>query len=238
MEAEEKKNSVYDVLSVIDCADKIEKKNNLSYLSWSYAWGELLKKYPDSTYKIYENNEGWNYFTDGRTCWVKTGVTVNGVERIEYLPVMDFRNKSIPANAVTSTDVNKTIQRSITKAIARHGLGLYIYAGEDLPEDCSEEVKQEQKPTTNTSGTGKNSTSNNTVKKPTAEPKKTVEPKQLTPQEECRYQELCVKFEEYENSGLFANVDKSYIDKAKYYINMRDVDGLEKMIAWCQSQNK
>ena len=62
-------------------------------------------------------------------------MTVNGIEHIEYLPVMDFRNKSIPLESVTSFDVNKTIQRSLTKAVARHGLGLYIYAGEDLPEE-------------------------------------------------------------------------------------------------------
>ena len=77
---------------------------------------------------------GWNYFTDGRTCWVKTGVTIDGLEHIEYLPVMDMRNQSIPYERVTSFDVNKAIQRSLTKAVARHGLGLYIYAGEDLPE--------------------------------------------------------------------------------------------------------
>lgn len=79
-----------------------------------------------------------NYFTDGKTCWVKTGVTVvteeTKIEHIEYLPIMDFKNKSIPADSVTSFDVNKAIQRSLTKAVARHGLGLYIYAGEDLPE--------------------------------------------------------------------------------------------------------
>lgn len=138
--AEEK--SVFETLNGIDCKDKIEKKNGLSYLSWSFAWQELLKRFPKSTYKVYENEQGWNYFTDGRTCWVKTGVTVNDIEHIEYLPVMDFRNKSIPANAVTSFDVNKAIQRSLTKAIARHGLGLYIYAGEDLPEEVAEENKQ------------------------------------------------------------------------------------------------
>ena len=66
--------------------------------------------------------------------WVKTGVTIEGMEHIEYLPVMDNRNNSIPADKVTSMDVNKAIQRSLTKAAARHGLGLYIYAGEDLPE--------------------------------------------------------------------------------------------------------
>lgn len=112
-----------------------EKKNNLTYLSWAWAWGEIKKAFPESTYTIYENSDGWFYHTDGKTCWVKTGVTVNGIEHIEYLPVMDYKNKSIPADQVTSFDVNKAIQRSLTKACARHGLGLYIYAGEDLPEE-------------------------------------------------------------------------------------------------------
>lgn len=122
-------------LNAIDCSGKVEKKNGLSYLSWAFAWAEVKKYDPNANYTIYENADGWDYFTDGRTCWVKTGVTVNGIEHIEYLPVMDFRNKSIPLESVTSFDVNKTIQRSLTKAVARHGLGLYIYAGEDLPEE-------------------------------------------------------------------------------------------------------
>lgn len=124
----------FEELNNVDVNEHIEKKNGLSYLSWAYAWGELKKKHPDANYKVYENNEGWNYFTDGRTAWVKTGVIVNGIEHIEFLPVMDYRNKSIPLESITSFDVNKTIQRSLTKAVARHGLGLYIYAGEDLPE--------------------------------------------------------------------------------------------------------
>lgn len=127
-------------LNKINVNGKTEKKNGLTYLSWAWAWGEVKKLHPDAVYTIYENTNGWNYHTDGRTCWVKTGVTVNGVEHIEYLPVMDHRNRSIPAESVTSFDVNKTIQRSLTKAVARHGLGLYVYAGEDLPEGESEEA--------------------------------------------------------------------------------------------------
>ena len=119
----------------INVSDKIEKKNGLSYVSWCYAWSEVKKLFPDATYTVYENAQGWNYHTDGRTCWVKTGVTVNGIEHIEMLPVMDFKNRSIPVEQVTSFDVNKAIQRSLTKACARHGLGLYVYAGEDLPEE-------------------------------------------------------------------------------------------------------
>ena len=103
----------------------------------------VKKNFPDAFYTIYENKDGLNYHTDGRTCWVKTGVTVNGLEHIEYLPVMDYKNNSIPLAKVTSTDVNKSIQRSLTKACARHGLGLYIYAGEDLPAGEAEAVKEQ-----------------------------------------------------------------------------------------------
>jgi hypothetical protein len=127
--------SVYEVLSKINVNDKVEKKNGLTYLSWAWAWGVLKENFPNANYIIYENKDGWNYHTDGRTAWVKTGVVVEGIEHIEELPVMDFRNKSIPLEQLSSFDVNKSIQRSLTKAISRHGLGLYIFAGEDLPED-------------------------------------------------------------------------------------------------------
>ena len=121
----------------IDVSKKTEKKGGLTYLSWAWAWAELKKLHPDAEYVVYENAQGWNYHTDGKTCWVKTGVKVEHIEHIEYLPVMDFKNKSIPSEQVTSFDVNKAIQRSLTKAIGRHGLGLYISAGEDLPEETA-----------------------------------------------------------------------------------------------------
>lgn len=130
-------------LNRIDCSEHTEKKNGLTYLSWAWAWTEFKKAFPESYYTIYETSDNIPYFTDGKTCWVKTGVTlVDGdfsLEHIEYLPIMDFKNKSIPFENVTSMDMNKTIQRSLTKAIARHGLGGYIYAGEDLPEESPEE---------------------------------------------------------------------------------------------------
>lgn len=135
------KMNYFEILNAINVSDKTEKKGKLTYLSWAWAWGELKKRHPDATYKIYENDMGWNYHTDGKTAWVKTGVTVEGIENIEYLPVMDNMNNAIPVEKITSTDVNKTIQRSLTKAVARHGLGLYIYAGEDLPEVEREEFK-------------------------------------------------------------------------------------------------
>ena len=137
-------SDVFKTLNSVNVNDKTEKKNGMTYLSWAWAWGEVKKAYPSATYTIYENANGWNYHTDGRTCWVKTGVTIEGIEHIEYLPVMDYRNNSIPLEKVTSFDVNKAIQRSLTKAAARHGLGLYIYAGEDLPEEEAEAQKAEK----------------------------------------------------------------------------------------------
>ena len=144
--------SIFEELNKINVNDKKETKGKLTYLSWCFAWGELKKIDPLAFYTVYENERGWNYHTDNATCWVKVGVTVHyvddnepdrvdAVEHIEYLPVMDYNNKSIPLETVTSMDVNKAIQRAITKAIARHGLGLYIYAGEDLPEEDARKAK-------------------------------------------------------------------------------------------------
>lgn len=137
----QEKKSVYQTLFDINVNKHVENKNGLNYLSWAIAWGEVKQRYPMATYRIYETEGGCIYFTDGRTCWVKTGVTINALEHIEYLPVMDHKNRSISLENVTSFDVNKSIQRSLTKALARHGLGLYIYAGEDLPSIEIEKIK-------------------------------------------------------------------------------------------------
>lgn len=145
----EKKLDIFNTLFNVDVSGHIEKKNGLDYLSWAWAWAEVKKLYPRSFYTIYETPEGRNYFDDGRTCWVKTGVTVvdedYSLEHIEELPVMDFKNASIPKDKVTSFDVNKAIQRSLTKACARHGLGLFVYAGEDLPEEVKKQKEEEAK---------------------------------------------------------------------------------------------
>lgn len=135
----EKQDNYFLELYNEDVSDFVERKNNLLYVSWAYAWKGIKEKHPEAEYKIYENADGWNYFTDGRTCWVKTGVIVCGIEHIEYLPVMDYRNKAIPLERVTSFDVNTAIQRSLTKACARHGYGLKVYAGEDV-EAATKEV--------------------------------------------------------------------------------------------------
>jgi hypothetical protein len=126
---------MFKELNAINVNKMTEKKGNLTYLSWAFAWQEVKKLCPDMNRTVYENAVGNNYHTDGRTAWVKVGVTIAGIEHIDYLPIMDARNNAIPVEKVTSFDVNKAIQRSTTKAIGLHGLGLYIYAGEDMPED-------------------------------------------------------------------------------------------------------
>lgn len=130
-----KTKSVYENLSSINIKDKIETKGKMDYLSWANAWQLLKQNYPDATRVVYEDPQtGWNYFTDGRSAWVKVGIKVNDLEHIDYLPIMDFRNNAVPIDRVTATDVNKTIQRSTAKAIAMHGLGLSLWTGEDVPE--------------------------------------------------------------------------------------------------------
>ena len=125
--------SLFHKLNAIDVNSHIEKKNGLSYLSWAWAWSTISQNADEVQMIVYENEANWNYHTDSRYAWVKVGIKANGIEHIEMLPVMDFRNKAIPLDNVTQIEVNKAIQRAATKAIARHGLGLYIYAGEDMP---------------------------------------------------------------------------------------------------------
>jgi len=91
-------------LSKIDVSKHIEKKNNLSYLSWAWAWQTFCENVENPSVKVYENENGINYWTDGRTAWVKVGVKDGETEHIEYLPIMDFRNKSIPLNAISSSE--------------------------------------------------------------------------------------------------------------------------------------
>ena len=129
----------YKKLSLVSIKGKTERKGNLDYLSWANAWHLLKLEYPNSQRNVYESEHtGLNYFTDGKTGYVKVGVSVEGIEHIDYLPIMDFRNKSVTVDKITSFDVNKTIQRATAKAIAMHGLGLSLWTGEDVPELVAE----------------------------------------------------------------------------------------------------
>jgi len=134
-----KMESVYNNLKAIDVRPKAEKKGRADYLSWAHAWDMLKSNYPQAQRIIYEQPEtGLNYFTDGKTAYVKVGIVVNDLEHVDMLPVMDNRNKSITIDKVCSFEVNKTIQRSTAKAIAMHGLGLSLWTGEDIPSQPSE----------------------------------------------------------------------------------------------------
>ena len=131
------KKSVWATLSAIDCSAHIEKKGKLSYLSWAWAWQNLMEHYPDSNYEYYEP-----VFLEDGTAEVSVAVTVEGKTHRMWLPVMDNRNKSIPSP--NSFDVNKARMRCLVKCIGFFGLGLYIYAGEDLPEATKTEVVSEE----------------------------------------------------------------------------------------------
>ncbi len=135
-----KMKSTFKELASISVKEKVQKKGRFDYLSWAYAWAIVKDKYPDSVRTVYESEQtGLNYFTDGKTGYVKVGVTINGIEHIDYLPIMASNNQSLTIDRISSFHVNKTIQRSTVKAIAMHGLGLSLWAGEDLL-DISEKV--------------------------------------------------------------------------------------------------
>tara|TARA_R110000796_G_scaffold57350_1_gene132393 strand:+ start:524 stop:1132 length:609 start_codon:yes stop_codon:yes gene_type:complete len=128
----EKKKNIFKDLSSISVKDKTEKKGKFSYLSWATAWSMIKLEHPTAQRKVYESDHtGLNFFTDGKTAYVKVGITINDMEHIDYLPVMDYRNNSISIEKVSSMDVNTAIQRSTAKAIAMHGLGLSLWIGED-----------------------------------------------------------------------------------------------------------
>lgn len=133
-------NEVYK----IDVSDKTEKKGNLTYLSWSFAWAEFKKVYPDANYKI--NRFDGTYCTGNEKMgyMVQTEVTAGEQTYEMWLPVMDMRNNAILQPKMT--EINKAIMRCLTKNLAMFGLGLYIYAGEDLPEGDDGEEKPKNKP--------------------------------------------------------------------------------------------
>lgn len=155
-------DNYFTTLSAVDCRDKIEKKNGLSYLSWAWAWYEVAKRYPEATYEIVKF-DGIPYVYDEKTGYmVYTRVTIEGVTREMWLPVMDGNNramknepykvvtkygKEIPVEAATMFDINKTIMRCLTKNLGMFGLGLALYAGEDIfdgddkPEKCENPSK-------------------------------------------------------------------------------------------------
>ena len=126
--------SVFDKLNEINVNDYTEKKGNFTYLSWAWAVRELLKVSPEATWSIHEWGVEGNkqpYMQTQAGCFVQVTVTVNNVDITQVHPVLDHRNKTV--EDPDAFQINTSIQRCLAKAIALHGLGLYIYAGEDLP---------------------------------------------------------------------------------------------------------
>jgi hypothetical protein len=134
---------VWDNLSKIDCSDKIEKKMNLSYLSWAWAWGVLQEHYPQAQYLFYQGEGDVPYvqFPDG-TAEVRCRVSIDNLSREMWLPVMDFKNNAV--QNPNSMEVNKAKMRCLTKCLGMYGLGHYIYAGEDVPSEDEEPVKKDK----------------------------------------------------------------------------------------------
>jgi hypothetical protein len=125
----------------INVNDHTERKGNLTYLSWAWAWAEVLKIDPTARYTVHEyDGLPLIYLKDG-TAMVKVSVEIKGDIKTCLLPVLDHKNK--PIENPNSFAVNTSIMRCLAKCIALHGLGLYIYAGEDLPEAEREEMDAE-----------------------------------------------------------------------------------------------
>lgn len=128
-------NTKFETAYKLNVNEKTEKKGGLTYLSWAWAWAEFKKIYSDATYKVGRAENGLPYFYDEKTGYmIFTEVTADGVTHEMWLPVLDFKNKAIKAENASMFDINKSIMRCLTKNLAMFGLGLYIYAGEDLPE--------------------------------------------------------------------------------------------------------
>jgi len=143
--------SVFDRLSAINVNEHVEKKDNLTYLSWAWAWSVTKKECPDASYTILTTD-----YDDDLGFMCHTSVTIEGQTLEMWLPVMDGKNKSMKkkaysyatkygdkqVDAATTFDINKTLMRCLVKNLAMFGLGIYIYAGEDLPESEPKAVEQ------------------------------------------------------------------------------------------------
>ena len=158
----------FNTLYALNVNDRTEKKNGLTYLTWAVDWAEFKKQYPSATYRIVkDDNTHLPYFLDERLgIIVYTEVTVDGLTYEMWLPVMDGANKAMrlepytyqvfdkykntyiekKVDAATMFDINKTIMRCLVKNLAMFGLGLYIYAGEDIPEETIENTREASEP--------------------------------------------------------------------------------------------
>ena len=189
----------FNELYSVNVNEKTEEKNGLTYLSWAWAWAEFCKRYPDANYEVVKFN-GLPYVYDEATGYmVYTRVTILGITREMFLPVMDGNNlamkstpyevttkwgKKITVKPATMFDINKTIMRCLTKNLAMFGLGLYIYAGEDLPEDATESATE---PTETAKSKSKGKTKASTTEPTTAPTETQAKPKHTIRAEFVKY---------------------------------------------------
>lgn len=136
--------SAFSVLSKIDVSEHTEKKGNYTYLSWAWAVKVLLEEFPKATWEVhtyFDNGVETPYMRTEAGAFVQVTVSIDSVRRTQVHPVLDHMNKTV--TEPNAFQVNNSIQRCLAKAIALHGLGLYIYAGEDLPQ-APDKLNKEQ----------------------------------------------------------------------------------------------
>ena len=159
--ADERRAIMFNALKNLDLSNKCEKRDTLTYMSWSNAWSEFKSAYPSATYRILKNENGLPYFSDPNLgIMVFTEVTVDDVIHQMWLPVMDSKNKAMKlepytysvwnnfkkafeektVQAASMFDINKTLMRCLVKNLAMFGLGLYIFQGDDLPEKSADDT--------------------------------------------------------------------------------------------------
>lgn len=240
--------SIFDELNAVNVNDHTEEKNGLTYLSWAWAWSELKKRYPNAVYEIErfgEDKKPYLYDED-LGYMVFTKITIDGLTHEMWLPVMDSANKSMKnkpyqykarqwnkqtktfdivdktVQTATMFDINKTIMRCLVKNIGMFGLGIYIYAGEDLPEDIDKEqpqqVQETPKQTQKQQAVQKKEAPKQTPKTQTAKkkeaPKQTVQTKQeqnqmsLDEQIETKQNRLIELGVDFTNPNTIAFIDK------------------------------
>ncbi|WP_047502240.1 Sak single strand annealing protein [Staphylococcus sp. ZWU0021] len=144
--------SLFEQLNQLNVNDHVDKKNGLSYLSWSYTHQELMKVDPNYTVKVHEyphpevSNEQYfvPYLATPEGYSVTVSITIKGQTETETLPVLDFKNKAVPYKQADMFQINKTYKRCFVKAAALHGLGLYIYNGDVMPEQPFESASESE----------------------------------------------------------------------------------------------
>ena len=233
--------NIFNELYELNVNKFVEKKDTgkvkLSYLSWTFAWKEIKSRFPTASYEVVKFDGGLPYTYDPNTGYmVYTRVTIEGITHEMWLPVMDSHNcamlaepyevktkySSFRVDRCTMFDVNKTIMRCLTKNLAMFGLGLYIYAGEDLPVTDNEATDNEATPQGN----------NNQPQQ--TQPQQSRQ-KQPTYPETDQAMQLKNALTEWINAGYITGDGQR---KAEWYMYNNDIDGMNKTIAWCQSQTQ